>query len=86
MTQRPHVQKQNHTWPEAEPWERLRIDWAYIKDQGNILIIVDAGTDWIEAFPCTDRSSLNVIKFLSAICLSIWDTVFPCIRQRQRIH
>jgi hypothetical protein len=66
MTLRPRVQKQNDTWPEADAWERVHIDWAYIKKQGNVLIVVDAGSGWIEAFPCSDRSSANVIKCLSA--------------------
>ena len=63
---RPRVQKQIDTWPHADIWERIHMDWAYVKDHGNILIIVDAGSGWIEAFPCNDRSTANVIKCLSA--------------------
>ena len=29
-------------WPEADVKERLHMDWGYVKDQGNILVIVDA--------------------------------------------
>ena len=37
------------TWPEVEVWEKLRMDRGYVKDQSNILVIVDAGSGWIEA-------------------------------------
>ena len=39
------------TWPEADVWERLHMDWGYVKDHGNILVIVDADSDWIEVLP-----------------------------------
>ena len=48
---RPSLGKTVSTWPEADVWERLHMDWVYVKDQGNILVIVDAGSGWIEAFP-----------------------------------
>ena len=48
---RPNLGKTVSTWPETEVWERLRRDWGYVKDQGNILVIVDAGSGWIEDFP-----------------------------------
>ena len=56
-----------YTWPEAEPWERLHIDWAYIKGIGNVLIIVDAATTWIEAFLCTNRTSQRVAQCLMSV-------------------
>ena len=31
------------TWTEADVWERLHMEWGYVNDQGNMLIIVDAG-------------------------------------------
>ena len=37
-------------WPKAEVWERLHTDWSYVKDQGNILVIIDAGSSWMELF------------------------------------
>ena len=43
------------------------MDWGYVKDVGIILIIVDAGSGWIEAFPCRDRSSNSVIKCLRTV-------------------
>lgn len=54
-------------WPDARPWERLHMDWAYVKGEGNVLIIVDAGTGWIEAFPCAKRTTDNVRKCLRAV-------------------
>ena len=55
---RPSLGKTVSTWPETEVSERLHMDWGYIKDQGNILVIVDAG--WIEAFPVGNRTSETV--------------------------
>ena len=55
------------TWPEAEVWERLHMDWGYVKDQGNILVIVDAGSGWIEAFSAGNRSSQTEKVYLSQI-------------------
>ena len=43
------------------------MDWAYIQEVGNILIIVDAGSGWIEAFQCGDRPTEKDIHCLSAI-------------------
>ena len=48
---RPSLGKTVSTRPEADVWERLHMDWGYVKDQGNILVIVDAGSGWIEVFP-----------------------------------
>ena len=47
--------------------ERFHIDWGYAKDQGNILVIVDAGSCWIEAFPAGNRTSQTVKVHLSQI-------------------
>ena len=63
---RPRTEKSIDTWPDAQPWERLHMDWAYIQEVGNILIIVDAGSGWIEAFICGDRPTEKVIHCLSA--------------------
>jgi hypothetical protein len=40
------------------------MDWAYVQGRGNILIIVDAGSGWVEAFPCNERTAGEVIKCL----------------------
>ena len=54
-------------WPEVDVWECLHMDWGYVKDQGNILVIVDAGSGWIEAFPAGNRTSETVRVYLSQI-------------------
>ena len=46
------------------------MDWGYVKDQGNILVIVDAGSGWIEAFPVGNRTSETVKIYLSQIFAS----------------
>ena len=61
------TQKSIDTWPDAQPWERLHVDWAYIQEVGNIFIIVDAGFGWIEAFLCGDRPMEKIIHCQSAI-------------------
>ena len=48
---RPSLGKTVSTWPEADDWERLIMNSSYVKDQGNILVIVDAGLGWIQLFP-----------------------------------
>ena len=63
---RPSLGKPVSTWPEADVWERLHMDWVYVKDQGNILD-VDAGSGWIEAFPAGNRTSETVQVYLSQI-------------------
>ena len=55
------------TWPEADVWERLHMDWGFVKDQGNILVIVVAVSGWIEAFPAGNRTSETVKIYLSQI-------------------
>ncbi len=62
--------KIDHTvdkWPPAKPFERMHMDFGYIKDVGNLLVIVDAASGWIEAFICKDRSSQSVIRCLRTI-------------------
>ena len=38
---------------------------GFIKDQGNILVVADAGSGWIEAFPVVNRTSERVKVYLS---------------------
>ena len=64
---RPTLGKTVSTWPEADVWERLHMDWGYVKDQGNILVIVVAGSGWIEAFPAGNRTSETVKIYFSQI-------------------
>ena len=64
---RPSLVKTVSTWPEVDVWERLHMDWGYVKDQGNMLVIVDAGSGWIEAFPAENRTSKTLKIYLSLI-------------------
>ena len=57
---RPSLGKTVSAWPEADVWERLHMDWCYVKDQGNRFVIVDAGFGRIEAFPAENRTSETV--------------------------
>ena len=43
------------------------MDWGYVKDQGNILVIVDAGSSWLEAFTAGNIISQTVKVYLSKI-------------------
>ena len=43
------------------------MDWGYVKDQGNNLVIVDADSGWIEAFPAGNRTSETVKLYLNQI-------------------
>ena len=64
---RPRLTDSTNEWEECAPWERLHMDWLYEAEHGNILIIADAGSGWLEAFPCTDRSTRNVVRCLQTI-------------------
>ena len=64
---RPQAQKVVDHWPPAEKFERLHMDWAYVRSIGEILIIVDAGTGWIEAFRLPSRDSCEVIRALRTV-------------------
>ena len=64
---RPTLNKTCNTWPKADPFERIHMDWTYIKDVGDVLIIVDAVTGWIEAFKTCDKSTNSVIKCLRCV-------------------
>ena len=48
---RPRLGKTTSLWPEPDVWERLHVDWGYVKEQGNILLIVDTGSGWNRRFP-----------------------------------
>ena len=64
---RPITDKSVHHWPTSSPFDRLHMDWAYIKNVGNVLVIVDAGTGWIEAYRSAKRDSQFVIQCLRDI-------------------
>jgi hypothetical protein len=67
QSSRPRVESHRSEWPKTGPRERWHIDWAYIKDVGEILIMVDAGSGWIEAKLCPNRETDSVIACLSAL-------------------
>ena len=64
---RPSLGKTVVTWQEADFWERLYMVWGYVKDQGKILVIVDADSGWVEASPAGKRTSETVKVYLSQI-------------------
>ena len=64
---RPSQGKTVSTLPETDAWEKLHMDWGYFKDQATILVILDAGSGWIEAFPAGNRASETVKIYLSQI-------------------
>ena len=63
-TCRPTTPKVVHKWNSDGVWGRLHIDWAYNKDAGNILILVDSFSGWLEAFVCQNRTTSVVIARL----------------------
>ena len=63
----PSLGKTISAWPEGDVWERLQMEWGHVKDQGNILVIVEAGSGWIEAFPGGNRTLETVKVYLSQI-------------------
>ena len=50
------------------------MEQAYIKKQGKILVVFDAGSDWMEALPVNERTTVTVGKGL------------PAVFERQRIR
>ena len=56
---RPSLRKTVSTWSEADVWERLHMDWGYVKDQVKILVIVDAGSGWIEVFSAGNNKNIS---------------------------
>ena len=57
-----------HTWSKEEaPWSRVHIDWAYVRHHGNILVIADSYSGWLEASFCSDRRVETVINELRGV-------------------
>lgn len=57
-----------HTWPKDDkPWTRLHMDWAQARGIGNILVVVDTFSGWLEAAICHDRKLETVVDHLRAI-------------------
>ena len=43
------------------------MDWGYVQDQDNFLVIVEAGSRWMEAFSGGNRTSQTLKLYLSQI-------------------
>jgi hypothetical protein len=43
------------------------LDWAHVPAAGNVLLLVDAGSGWIEAMPSRTRTSQDVIRLLTGV-------------------
>jgi transposase InsO family protein len=57
-----------HSWPkDAKPWSRLHMDWAHHAAVGDILVIVDATSGWLEAAVCRNHRTETIIEHLRAI-------------------
>ena len=62
------VNSAKHThMPEVKPFERLHADWAHVSKVGNVLVIVEAASGWIEAFPFNDRKTTSVISSFNTV-------------------
>ena len=57
-----------HGQSEVAQWERLHIDWTHLQQVGNAHIIVDAGSQWIDAFVFGDRQ-LKLLQSVFRQCL-----------------
>ena len=64
---RPSSDKQLNPWPQNEVFERLHADWCHIPNIGNVLVVVDSASGWIECSLPQARTSTNVIETLSSI-------------------
>jgi len=64
---RPSTKGELHSWPSEEPFQRLHLDWCHVPDIGELLIIVDSSSGWIEASLPQARTSQNVIDTLTAV-------------------
>ena len=43
------------------------MEWGYVKDQGNIIVFFDGGSDWREAFSAENRTSETLKVYLGQI-------------------
>ena len=64
---RPITSKKLSSWPTHDVFQRLHADWCYIPDVGNILVVVDSASGWIECSLPMLRTTHNVIDTLSTI-------------------
>jgi len=59
---------QTYTWPKDDmPWTRVHIDWAFVRGVGNILVVIDSMSGWLEAVQTRDRTTNTVVIVLRSI-------------------
>ena len=64
---RPNFVKQLNPWPTCSVFERLHADWCHVPGVGDILVVVDSSSGWIECSLPQARTTSNVIDSLSAV-------------------
>ena len=81
---RPRLGHERGHWPNAQPFERINADWCQIDGVGNVLVIVDSGSGWIEAFRHRERTAAAVISSLREV--SVPDLAYrrPSLRTTPR--
>ena len=69
-TIRPRRARDIFTWKqEDKPFKRVHMDFCHVQNVGNILVLVDSYSGWIEAYPLKDRTSNRVIHKLNAFSI-----------------
>ena len=60
--------KSEASWPKGLPFQRIHADWCHVAGEGNLLLLVDAESGWIEATLLKERTTDKIISCLSALC------------------
>ena len=60
--------KSEASWPKGLPFQRIHADWCHVPGEGNLLLLVDAESGWIEATLLKERTTDKVISCLSTLC------------------
>lgn len=69
-TIRPKPGRDIFTWrKEDQPFKRVHMDFCYVPNVGNILVLVDSYSGWIEAFPLKDRTSNRILHKLNSFAI-----------------
>jgi transposase InsO family protein len=64
---RPRFTKSQSSWPKGEVFERIHADWFFVRGIGNLLLIVDSASGWIEVFQFRERTTENVVRALTDV-------------------
>ena len=64
---RPRLKNSTDKRKECGLWERIHMERLYQLKCRNVLVIAVAGSSWLEIFPCTDKSTRNVVGCLRKI-------------------